>query len=260
MSKLIDTQQQLLQAIFSETMPSETRAGAFDHQGLTIYRNNLRATATQALNITFPTVKALIGAELFAYATTQLLSAQAPHHGDWAQWGSRFADILAQIDELKDYPFVADCARLDYVCHQLSRAVDHQSDIKSLQLLNSHEPDIIRVELAPQLTLIASLYPLDAIRLAHKLSEQSRKEKLMEILQSHSAEQPYYFICHRNGYEVLVTSISALEYRWHYLLTEHSLGEALSLIDIPAFSFEKWLLSSIRNNVISKFYLTFNEE
>ena len=255
MNKLVIRQQQLIQAIFTET-----DAHDFDQQGLMVYRNNLRATATQALSITFPTVHALIGDELFTYAAQQLLDLHPPHHGDWAQWGDALPKVLSKIYALKEYPFVTDCARLDYVYHLLIRAADHQMDMNSLQLLNTHDPDEIKVELAPNLKLMESIYPLTDIRAAHKLPKTEQQAAFAAAIQTQSSEHTYYFICHRNGYDVVVRAVSGQEYQWYQLLATHSLGEALSLMDTSTFSFEKWLLSSIQSNVIRKFSLIILEE
>ena len=102
--------------------------------------------------------------------------------------------------------------------------------------------------MAPTLTLMVSEYPIADIRSAHQFSGEARQEKLAGILEI--AAGRHYVACHRNGYEVSVATISEAEYHWCQLLQTHSLGEALGLIDTTAFSFEQWLLNSVKNNLI----------
>lgn len=254
MPNVLNTQQALLHAIFRQT-PSPISPElelSEDNQGLAIYRNNLRATAAQALTITFPTVEALMGEELMGLAAEKLLATAPPHQGDWAQWGSELANILEDVSALDDYPFIPDCARLDYLCHQLVREADHALEADSLGLLESEDPDNIRVELAPSLHLMRSEFPIAGIRSAHKLAGDERAQRLAEVVRD-SEEDGYYLACFRNGFEVAVTPLSNTEYQWLQLLKDHSLGAALGKIDLEAFSFEPWLISSIPNNLIYRF-------
>ena len=64
-------QQALIAAIFPPAGIEEI--SDFDPRGLAIYRNNLLATAQQALAISFPTVLTLIGEDLFNHACRELL-------------------------------------------------------------------------------------------------------------------------------------------------------------------------------------------
>ncbi|MEM9101370.1 MAG: DNA-binding domain-containing protein [Pseudomonadota bacterium] len=254
MNKLSLTQQKLLEAIFgNDSNTNFSSLGmTFDKRGLAIYRANLRATALQTLTITYPTVYALIGEELMAFASEKLLFSNPPHQGNWAAWGETFADTLNELDALEDYPFVADCARLDYVCHQGVRAADTPFKTDSLSLLNSVGPDDIKVELTPSLEIIESPYPIADIRSAHQLPEAERKQKLNTIAQD-ATEQTYRIACFKSGFEMLVTTLTPYEHDWLLLLEHHSLGEALGHIDLERFAFNPWLQQSVNNQLIHQF-------
>ena len=113
-------QQTLISAIFPSA-DSEV-IDKFDPRGMAIYRNNLLATAQQALAISFPTVLTLIGEGLFNYASRELLISSPPKHGDWALWGDDFPSLLTNLAQLSDYPFVADIAQVDRLRQQIGRA------------------------------------------------------------------------------------------------------------------------------------------
>lgn len=253
MSNLIDTQQALLEAIFSSVNTSDTKL--FNKKGLEVYRANLRATALNALRITFPTIDALIGHELMSYATEKLLVFSPPSHGNWARWGALFPKVLKEIEALHSFPYLADCASLDYLCHQLVREANYTLDTDSLFLMQTHEPDKLKVELTPTFNLIRSNYPIVSIREIHKLPVNQRSNELGGILQNHTSDDEYFITCHRNDYIISVNSISAIEYQWYQLLEKYSLGEALELIDISVFSFENWLTTAIQNKLIYKISL-----
>ena len=76
-------QQSLIKLIFDEQAGDHS----FDPRGVEIYRRNLRATASQVLTITYPTVLKLIGEDLFQFACNKLLQSSPPKAGDWGLWG-----------------------------------------------------------------------------------------------------------------------------------------------------------------------------
>lgn len=240
-----DIQQRLLEAIFSDN------SSDFDERGLAIYRQNLKATALNALRITFPTVNALVGDSVMRHASEKMLKIAPPSHGNWAAWGASFADILGNLKVLADYPFVADCARMDFICHQLARAEDHLVDIESLSILEDYEPDNIAVNLAPSLTLMVSDHPISEIRAAHQLPKTERKAALQRGLSSLAT--CHYIAIHRDGNYVSASSISKAEFGWYLLLKTHSLGQALDVIQPLGFSFKQWLLKSVKNNCLFRF-------
>jgi len=131
----VKQQQQTLVALIFPQSGDRDGNHDFDHRGLAIYRNNLSTTAQQALAITFPTVKAMIGDELFNYACHQLLVLSPPTMGDWGLWGEDFAELLADLPQLVDYPFVADIAKLDWLRHHCMRDKDSILEQESVQLL-----------------------------------------------------------------------------------------------------------------------------
>lgn len=251
-----ETQHLLLQAIFSE--PSDE---VYQHlnlsesdPGLAIYRRNLQATALNALKITFPTVTQLIGEQLMGLVSSQLLVSQPPNDGDWAKWGKGLAEHLKTLDVLSEYPFVADCAALDYLCHQLVRAPNTKFNQASLMLLESETAESITVVLARSVQLLESEYPIVDIRAIHQLAEAQRTEKLA-ILANQPEQARYYAIAFRLGHEVIVKSLSEYEYQWFNLLKTHTLGDALSQMDLDKFNFEQWLIESLQNNLIDEFTL-----
>lgn len=244
MGKLKKLQNQLLTDIFSTTPDS-----VFDQAGLAVYRANLRATATQALKITFPTVTDLIGEELLGYAAELLLSQHPPHHGDWARWGEQLPDILVDMEAVKAYPFVAPCARLDYHCHQLIRLDDTMPDHNSFSLLEAYEPDQLMLGLTPGLLLMKSEFPIAAIRKAHQLSCAEETKQAIQTALLNSEEQ-YHFACFRDGSEIRIEALTEDDFKFTLALQQQSLGAALSEMKETRFSFQHWLINAVQSNLL----------
>ena len=133
---MMNEQQQLMTAILKTDCSFD-----IDEKGLAVYKRNLHANAMRALEISFPTVEQLLGAELFAYCVEQLLLTSPPGSGDWGTWGREFSALLSQLPALDDYPYVADMATLDYSLHVLNRAKDFSVELSSMSLLASHDLD-----------------------------------------------------------------------------------------------------------------------
>jgi hypothetical protein len=105
----VTLQNALLKAIFANDAEDAALGFQNNHRGLRVYRANLRATALQALTISFPTVAELVGPDILRYTSNKLLQLSPPQHGNWARWGEQLPEILAAIPELDAFPFVADC-------------------------------------------------------------------------------------------------------------------------------------------------------
>ena len=246
-------QNSLMSAIFLGDEKSSAMLGlASDSPGLNIYRANLHATALQALSISFPTLAELVGPAMLSYVCKKLLREHPPQHGNWAQWGDKLADMLDSITELNTFPFLSDCARLDYSCHQKIRARNSLFESDSLALLSESDPDLIKVNLAPSLELIVSEYPIGEIRAAHRLQGDERAKKLKSISMNADGSQHFY-ACFLNNYQVNVQPLTESEYQWLERLMSLSLGEALDMVAQKEFSFEDWLAISINNNLIHHF-------
>lgn len=238
-------QHQLLAAIFDCRLH-----GQFDDVGLSIYRNNLRATAIQALKITFPTVRSLIGEELFHPLAMYLLEHEATTSGNWASWGQLMPEALDSIDVLAQYPFLPDCAHLDFVCHQLIRRADYQVNFASLRLLEAEPAHHVRLCLNPTLTLIKSNYPIAEIRAAHQLNEIEQKAALTRVRELAQQQDAFYMACFLDGYHVRVSSLDKAEFTWLTELEACTLEEALCSLPSGALSFQDWLVNSVQSNLL----------
>ncbi len=256
-------QQSLISAIFPSA--DNDVIDEFDPRGMAIYRNNLLATAQQALAISFPTVLTLIGEGLFNYASRELLISSPPKHGDWALWGDDFPTLLSNLVQLSDYPFVADIAQVDQLRQQSMRAKDSVIDQASLQLLATHDIDEIYIELTTSQFGLNSDYPVIEFWLSHQqrvvsdtaeeLNQKFIQQSLDKLVQGDFSQK---VLIYRPYYNAEIRELSASEYAWLTLIEQGlSIGKALDVMTNNSelehdFDFAQWIGIALEQNLISR--------
>lgn len=125
-----------------------------------IYRNNVTASLTRALEAGFPVVRRLVGPEFFGAMAVIFLRAHPPRTRQIMLYGDEFADFLSGFPPVAHLGYLPDVARLE----QALRESYHAGDSTALPhaALARLVPDA-RLTLAPALRLITSRWPIDAI-------------------------------------------------------------------------------------------------
>jgi hypothetical protein len=143
--------------------------GLTDPQGrpapmrFSVYRNNVAASLTRALEDGFPVIRKLLGPEYFTAIAGVHLRAHPPRSRQIALYGQDFAGFLAGFPPLVHLPYLADVARLELAIRQSYHAAD--STPLDPNLLDVPEDVLLvsRFTLAPSLRLIRSPHPVLAI-------------------------------------------------------------------------------------------------
>jgi hypothetical protein len=249
-------QQHLLTTIFSDN-PLVYEQSGFDIKGITIYRRNLLANAKRSLAITFPTIFKLLDSDISEKLVIDFLKHSPPFQGDWAQWGNEFSNYLHASDIGQDYPYLADCAALDWSIHRALHGKDQTLTQLSLQLLSTTEPDNIAIELNKNVALIKTKYPITDIYHAHHHTDQLARESTMIRAKTVLSEEPKEHIAmvFRPEFQPEVITLTKSESMFMLCVTAgNSLAESLDVIkNHRDFSFEQWLLTAIKNNLIHYF-------
>ena len=118
---------QLLAARADATGLPTRESGARALRGLQAYRANADASAARALGTAFPTVHALVGDEDFEHLAREFWRAAPPQRGDLGEWGADFAAWLSEHPQLADWPYLGDCARLDWATTNSATNAPHNS-------------------------------------------------------------------------------------------------------------------------------------
>lgn len=252
----MNEQQRLLNAIWSDE-PSVLAQSGFNAQGINIYRRNLLANAQRALSISYPTIFELLDGDVSDNLTHQFLKRSPPHQGDWAQWGETLANFVATTGVGDDYPYLSDCAALDWHIHCALHGKDQTFDRSSLQLLGDIEPEHIIVEFNQNVTLLKTQYPITDIFQAHHHSIESQRAVAMNKAQEALSLTPveHIVMVYRPEFQPQVTKLTTREGEFmRCLMSGKSLAQSLDVVSHDCdFSFEKWLITAIEHNLIYHF-------
>jgi len=249
-------QQLLLEVIWNDESSVLEQCG-FDAQGINIYRRNLLANAQRSLNISFPTVFELLDSDISSNLVYQFLRSSPPNHGDWTKWGESFAHFLAATEVGNNYPYLSDCAALDWHVHCALNGSDQTLSQPSLQILGDSEPEHIFIEFNQNVQLLETEYPLADIFQAHHHSDKFQREIAMRNAKKSLLIEPVEQIVmvYRPEFQPKVTKIIASEAAFMLcLLSGKSLAQSLDKVKNNSdFSFEQWLLTAIKHNLIHYF-------
>lgn len=240
-------QRALVEALFAESAadaPPEQLAarqhGAAWRVALAAYRANGRAHAIEALTAAYPTIHVQIGAEAFAAAADLHWRRRPPRRGDLAWAGEGFADTLGELPELEPWPWLHDCARLDWARWTVAFAAPARFDAEHLQRLAEADPDTVRLQLADGARLVSSHWPVLALWLAHQAADPSAAD-----LQTALAAGAQAVWVWRDGWSVAQSAVGEPLARWlDTLRAAPTLGMALDVAP-DGFNLADWLQSAI---------------
>jgi len=257
----MNQQQHLLNTIWntgtSLLTDSNSDSPSFDIQGINIYRRNLLANGKRALNISFSTVFQLLDSDVSDDLVRQFLKYCPPSQGDWTQWGEAFPNFLSTTKVADDYPYLPDCAALDWHIHCALHGKDQVLAQSSLSLLSDVEPDNIVIEFNDNVTLIKTKYPIAEIFDAHHHSDMLVRDSAMKQAQELLSRKPenQVVMIFRPEFQPKLTRLTPSESEFMLSVKAgESLASSLDAInDYTGFSFEQWLIAAIERNLIYTF-------
>ncbi|HEX5279543.1 MAG TPA: DNA-binding domain-containing protein, partial [Micropepsaceae bacterium] len=168
MPTLLETERAIAAALRSDHCGAAAEmiaaGGVSANEALAIYRNTFVSGAVKALRLSYPAVERLTGAEFFASAAAGFVAAAPPSSGCLDDYGAEFAGYLAQLETLRDLPWIADVARLDWAVNLALHADDAVAlDAAGFAGAAGIAPE--RLVLVPHvsLSLLRLDYPADAV-------------------------------------------------------------------------------------------------
>ena len=150
---------------------ADIRGGAFSPaERLSIYRNNLRENFLKVLELEFPVVQRLVGADYFRQTARQFLLHTPSRSGDLFHCGRAFAHYLRQQFAAGDYAYLPDVAALEWAYQEAIIAADDPRifDLAALAQLEQDSYDRLRLHPHPALRLVQSPFPVVAIWAANQ--------------------------------------------------------------------------------------------
>jgi hypothetical protein len=161
---LRDLQRAFAAHLSGEDQPALTAAIVPAATRLRIHRHHMLDSLVAALAATFPTVQAVVGADFFRGLARAFIGQSPPSQPVLAEYGAGFPAFIAGHDAIRDLPYLADVARLDWALNLAFHApAGGRLAAADLAALPADHLPSLRLGLAPGTVLVASPYPLDRI-------------------------------------------------------------------------------------------------
>lgn len=250
MTDLATQQQDLLQTLFDGVAEGAIEIGAAPAQpawarGLKAYQTNGHMLAERALLAAYPVLAQLLGDENWPGLARALWHAHPPQRGDLAQWGDTLPSYLAASPQLRDEPFLADVARVEWALHRCAVAADVPADPGSLALMTTEDPDTLCLRLAPGCAVVRSPWPVASIVGAHVHGEPSLAEVGAALRAGHAQDVVVWREAFRPQFrQALPGEADLLE----HLLAGATMGPALD--QSPDLDFAQWLPGAIASQLV----------
>lgn len=173
MSSLAEVQRAFRRAVLEEDAGAIAALVAEDglaaDERIAVYRNNVFVSLTAVLADTFPAVCRLVDERFFAYAAHEFIRARPPARAVLAEYGADFPAFIAGFPPCRDFPFLADVARLEWLMARAARAADAEPiTAAGLAAIAPADTPRLALLLHPALGFLASPWPVDAIWRANR--------------------------------------------------------------------------------------------
>jgi hypothetical protein len=165
---LLEVQRALLASLAGgehEAADPHIVADGIDPAGLlAIYRNTSIATLVNALRLTYPAVRKLVGEEFFE-GVARIFIGEEPAAGAWLdEYGGSFGGFLRTFAPASSLPYLPDVAELEWAVGRALHAPEAGPlDVHRLASLSGAQSGRVRLVAHPALSLVRADCPADAI-------------------------------------------------------------------------------------------------
>jgi hypothetical protein len=160
-------------------VPADIKGGSSRRFG--VYRNNVIVGLVRAMEANFPIVRRLLGEDYFAGFAREFVQSHPPRSPLMFEYGAAFSAYLEAENDLKDYPYLGDIARLE----QQVRLSYHEANAPCLaagELTQLPEDDLMLTVFVPHpaMAMIASDFAIHDIYRANRAEQTGKVENLLE--------------------------------------------------------------------------------
>jgi hypothetical protein len=149
-----------------------------------VYRNNVTISLIRAMESNFPVVRRLLGAQYFAGLAREFVQGHPPQSPLMFHYGDAFADYLMSQEDLAEFPYLHDIAKLE----QQMRLAYHEADAPCLMtnmLTEVPEEALMQSTFLPHpaMALVRSAF---AIHTIHAANQGDNTTPVVDITESQS--------------------------------------------------------------------------
>ena len=200
------------------SLAKELDTSSISAQGLlSIYQNSAMANITSSLSLSYPVIEKLVGEDFFAQVSRQYIFNHWPTTGNMDDYGEKFPQFLAELEQAKSLTYLKDVAQLEWLFHQCCLAKDSKHfDWTTLEKVAPVDNLKLNFILAPSVALIKSTHPIDQIWQMN----QDNSTQAFELVLDGDSET--FILLFRQALKVEVMTITASEFM---LLQSFSRGQ-----------------------------------
>ncbi len=143
-------------------------------RSLALYRRLIRNNYVQALTITYPVLRRLIGSRYFSVFVRGYMKRYPSTSGDLFAYGRHFPQFLLQLESPR---LLVELARLEWVCHEVYQAADIPLPSQErVHTMATVDPSSVTFRLNPAVRLLRCSVPVH--RVWHALQSEACGEEI----------------------------------------------------------------------------------
>lgn len=220
---------------------------ALARRGVKAYRANAQASAHAALAAAYPTLQEMLGDEPFETLARVYRLRHPATRGDLAWYGDALPALVERSDDLHEWPWLADAARLDWAVHRAAHAADVPTCPDRLVLLHETVPSRLQLVLHPALVRLRSPYPIALIWQAHRADGSARDAAFEAVRGALARADAQTAVVCRRGWQVTVAEQRPGDAAWFDALEAGTtLAAALDAAG-DTFDFADWLARALQH-------------
>jgi hypothetical protein len=165
-----------------------------------VYRNNVASSLIRVMEAGFPAIRKLVGDAFFAAMAVEFVRRHPPRSQIMMLYGADFAKFLQEFPPVAHLGYLPDMARLEQAIRESYHAADRPA-IAPDRLASLTEAGLLgaRLEFAPSLRLVRSLWPVDAIWRANLQDGPSPQPAAEDVLVLRQGFDPLLHLLPRGG-------------------------------------------------------------
>ena len=166
MPTLLEVQQTIRNRIIARDAGEAAALLAADYPAdrFDIYRNTVVVALTKALQLNYPAVRRLVGAEFFDGAAQLFIAEHPPGTAYLDRYGAEFPEFVRNFAPANSLAYIADVARLEWAVSCAIHAPDMPPlDLQRLASLAPDDRSRVRFVAHPSVRVLRANYPVDRI-------------------------------------------------------------------------------------------------